>query len=390
MVTTLRRAGGVASVGRLAAGSRGFTLIELLVAVVIIGILAALALPSYVRVKEKAKEAETKAALHGIQLAVERWGVDNEGSYPPYLIGGDNRWMNLEFGQDNRRRPEFGESPASLASDPMLRHGYVDAYPANPFVRNSNSVQVLQQDYGDPLRSTYPESRELGTRFGALGANMGSVLCDARRLTWNYIDPVSGSPVEKNTWSNVQYEFYDVWFGNRVRPFLPGSFLYKSSGEFAPQRKSIRGGVSLSVNLGGKLDPGSQLKPNDPTLPLADSDYMLGAWGGLKTKGQDILGEEPLVIFKFKGYRRSPSNNVFSLPGQGPVGAPIPLPGKPKGGSVIDFLGVPPWTRGVNRSHVGPLWGSPFGPGGMYEQLSYGNPNGVRDALVLVLTPGND
>lgn len=391
MVSTIRRKGGLAFASTVHCARPGFTLIELLVVVVLIGILAALALPSYVRVKEKAKEAESKAALHSVQLSIERWGVDQEGTYPPYLIGGDNRWMDLRFGQDNRTTIELGDSPQGKSSDPMLRHGYVEAYPANPFVKLSKPVQLLQQDYGDPLRSTYPDARELGTRFGALGSNMGQALCDARRLTWNYIDPDSGASVEMNTWANVQYEFYDVWLGNKPRPFLPGSFFYKSFGEVAPERKvKSRPGLTVTVDLGGKVKPGEQTRPNDPTIPLGDTDYMLGVWGGLKTKGQDLLGEEPLVIFKFKGYRQAPSPGVFSMPGQGPAGAPLLPPSRPKGGSYTDFLGVPPWTRGVNRSHVGPLWGSPYGPGGMYEQLSYGNPNGVRDALVLVLTPGRD
>jgi prepilin-type N-terminal cleavage/methylation domain-containing protein len=369
----------------------GFTLIELLVVVVIIGVLAALALPSYVRVKEKAKEAESKAALHNIQLSVERFGVDREGVYPPYLIGGDNNWMDIEFGQDGRTITIYGESPASTASDPLIRQGYVDAYPKNPFVRNTRPVQLLQQAYGDPLRSTYPDARVLGTRFGGAGQNMGQALCDARRLSWIARDEETGESVEYNTWSNVQYEFYDVWLGNKPSPFLPGSFFYKSAGEFAPERKTVKKSTSTAISLDGKLDPGSQTKPNEPTLPLADSDYMLGVWGGIRTKGMDVLGEEPQVIFKYKGYRVRPSNHMFSLPGQGPVGAPPPpLINKPQGGSYIDFIGVPPWTRGVNRSHIGPLWGSPFGPGGMYEQLSHNNPNGVRDAIVLVLTPGDN
>ena len=61
-------------------GRRGFTLIELLVVVLIIGILAAIAVPQYFKVVEKGKFAESMQWINGLKGAQERYLARN-GSY---------------------------------------------------------------------------------------------------------------------------------------------------------------------------------------------------------------------------------------------------------------------------------------------------------------------
>ena len=63
--------------------SKGFTLIELMIVVAIIGILAAIAIPNFLKYQCKAKQSEAKANLGSIRVAQEAYYAE----YDKYIDG---------------------------------------------------------------------------------------------------------------------------------------------------------------------------------------------------------------------------------------------------------------------------------------------------------------
>ena len=115
---------------------KGFTLIELLVVVVIIGILAAIAIPTFLNQRQAAWEAQVTSDISNAVIAAETVAVNNNGSYSTV---GD---VGVLVGAGYKQSPEVNLGAAFVAAAGSVPAHYTltathDSYTGITWVYNS-------------------------------------------------------------------------------------------------------------------------------------------------------------------------------------------------------------------------------------------------------------
>jgi len=372
---------------------RGFTLIELLVVITIIGILAAIALPNYIKAKDKAKEAEVKAGCHTIQIALERYATDHSGIYPNYILGGDTRgwddrsgYRALTYTTDENLRPP---------RDPLIHFAYMSSYPHNAFIGpGEGQASVIQWTSG---------TSDLGNgdvRFGWAGETMGNTLDDPRFL-FQMTSPgaTQASRLRYTFVENLEiylgvinYSSANTFFcmgglpewvrgvvgpsdskGETIKAYWPGQFFYRAGGEFfVANQMKVTSGAAYQYIWGWPY--------------IRVNKYMLGGYGSPRTHGLDVI-------------RLTTKENTAASMGPGATQGMISGQYYQDNMHPDDLTSSHPDFPGLRVTYSNP---EVFGGGhlGLMPQFPYyesqskawifGAPDGHRDGIVLVLTAGGD
>jgi type IV pilus assembly protein PilA len=67
--------------GHAGTSERGFTLVEVLVVIIVLGVLAAIAVPTFLGQRRRGWEAAAQSDLKNLVIAVESMGIGHDGSY---------------------------------------------------------------------------------------------------------------------------------------------------------------------------------------------------------------------------------------------------------------------------------------------------------------------